>query len=153
MKTSGYDPFIVFIQLEDKLPLEYFQLAIQLRQFDLQLIPIKAEELDQFLSGTPPITVVITKTMGGFKRFLGLKKDLLNFTLKNGRVRIFHVNSFSRIRDWDQYEPRSWFRNISLPLTIPSIAAQLLSFYLEHKKSTPDIWPGKNRAKLFEPGN
>ena len=147
MNTFGSN-FIFYLQLGNKVSEEYLRLAMELKAWDIDLVPIHPSEADQVLGGhKAPFFIALTTDLLKMKKFQEMQKGFFNFALRAKKARLIHLNSFGFRSEYNGFRHQDYYVPIQLPAKIVDIGTMVAKAYYR-VNGKKNAWPGGRRAKL-----
>ncbi|MAF79327.1 MAG: hypothetical protein CME63_10780 [Halobacteriovoraceae bacterium] len=139
--------YILYIQWSEKLDPAFIRFAAEFKKFKINLIPIKANELDYFLEKRQIPVILMTPSLGEYQKYKSVRKKCFDFYVKNRKIKLFHLSSFSMDHDFISSSRRRSYVHIPLPIEFSKATLLVLSHYLEDVEGDKK-WPGGKRSKL-----
>ena len=141
------EKYILYLQLSKKLDPGFIRLAAEFKQYGVHLIPVQLGELDHFLSRSKVPVIALTNTMRTWSTFLKVRRTGLEFYLKAGKIKLFHLHSFKEIIEYRALKQKGYYQLIPLPIKFEKAVFTVLADY-EQGAGKDNSWPGGRRAKL-----
>jgi hypothetical protein len=126
-------------------------LANQLKNWDIELIPITLDELITLKIDRRKVVFNFAPDLRSFYSYQSMLNRYLNFQLLNQNILLFDANSFHEnpiTHKLFRYKNYYFFR---LPFKMTEIVTSLALVYLSEQKNLDTKWPGGRRAKLPGP--
>ena len=138
---------IFFVTFTDKPPRSYFDLAINLREEGLTLVPIKFDQLLSFYQGKKRIHVICVVS-SVFERKAYLRSiRIMKQALLTSKITLYHFSSFTHLDLRKELSRLKNYHFVTLPVPLHSLARAMRKFY-EYAMYDGQKWPGGKRAKL-----
>lgn len=144
---SSKAKFMFYLQLGNKLSDKFFYLAVELKKWGIELIPVQLREVDEVMGKGVPFFVILTDDLFKMKKFQTIQSGFLNFVLRSKKARIIHLNSFGHKSEYNRFRRQDYYVPVQLPMHIKEIGEILSLAYLK-ANGEKNIWPGGRRAKL-----
>jgi len=141
------EKYILYLQLSKRLDSGFIRMAAELKLYGVHLIPVQVKEIDHFLASTKVPLIVLTNTMKSWGIFHQARKSGLDFFLKAGKIKMFHLNSFREIIEFRGLSQKGYYQMIPLPIRFDKAVFTVLADY-EKGTGKNNTWPGGRRAKL-----
>ena len=141
------EKYILHLQLSKRLDSGFIRMAAELKLYGVHLIPVQLKEIDHFLTSSKVPIIVLTNTIQSWTTFQKARKTGLEFFLKAGKIKMFHLNSFKEIIEYRVLKQKGYYQLISLPIRFDKAVFTVLSDY-EKSSGKDNAWPGGRRAKL-----
>jgi hypothetical protein len=141
------ESYILFIQWGKKLEGDFISFATQLKKFNINLIPVKPQELDYFIERRQIPVIVITSSLAEYQKFRSLRKQYFDFYVKTRKIKLFHLNSFMMDHELAASSLRKAYIHVPLPISFEKATLLVLSFYMNVVEGD-NRWPGGKRSKL-----
>jgi len=139
--------YILYIQWNEKIDSGFIRFAAEFKQFNINLIPVRPNELDYFLDKRQIPVIMITSTLGEYQKYRNQRKKHFDFYIKNMKIKLFHLNSFSIDHDFITSSKRRSYVHVPLPIQFKKATLLVLSHYIDEVEGD-NKWPGGTRAKL-----
>ncbi len=146
------EQYILYIQWQEKLDSAFIRFAAEFKRFNINLIPVKPQELDYFLEKRQVPVIMLTSTLAEYQKFRSLRKQYFDYYVKNKKIKLFHLNSFMMVQDFVSSTFRRAYIHVPLPIQFSKATLLVLSHYLEEVEGD-NKWPGGKRSKLPALGN
>jgi len=146
MKES--QDYIFFIKHQEVLPDFFVPLAHELKNWNIELIPVTLEELIHLKTAGRKVVFNFAPDLKSFYSYQSMLNRYLNFQLLNQKIVLFDANSFHENpinHKLFRYKNYYFFR---LPFKMAEIVTSIALVYLSEQKTFDVKWPGGRRAKL-----
>lgn len=142
---------IIFYLHENKsLPRSYVQLAQNLKKYEIQLVPVRYDQMLFFSKhhrGAHFIYLEDSMEAKNWLRVKALRKIKLWIQAKN--IRLHHISSYGELPVLSAFKRIRGYYSKKLPITFDELTIHLAEAYYE--TYTPvSKWPGGRRGKLPE---
>lgn len=147
MEAPQSERYILYIQWQEKLDSAFIRFAGEFKRYNINLIPIKPQELDYFLERRQIPVIMITSTLAEYQKFRALRRKFIDYYVNHKKIKLFHLNSFSMATNFVTTSRQRSYIHVPLPITFSKATLLVLSHYLEELEGD-NKWPGGKRSKL-----
>ncbi len=144
---SETQEFIFYLQLTEELPQSFFVLAEHLAYYQISLVPVQPDDLNNFDESSRHYLVAQITDMTSLSRFRELRRRYLDVALMNKRFFLFHLSSFGSVVMADKIERINTYYHFPLPLSYDVLSRAISGLYYREKKQF-QRWPGGRRSRL-----
>ena len=147
-ETGFTSDYIFFLQLEDRLPKYYFDLASVFGIINVTLVPLKPNELNKMqATEIAKNVIIITSSFTSQRKFLKLKSLFLDMSLRTEKFRFFHLSSFGYVSNYSRERHLGIYHFLPLPAKVDEVCYYIVSKVHHYEKSVQG-WPGGRKARL-----
>ena len=141
-------PQVIFFLNLGPLPRWYMYLAESFQDYNLQIVPIKPDQLKSLAVQYKQAHIIAATT--NFKERKVLSNVLhryLGWALKTGKFSFYHLSSFQQLFDYGFLKKRRLYSYYSLPIDIEEVTLEIAKNYYS-KNKLKDKWPGGKKVGL-----
>ncbi len=147
MEELNSEKYILYIQWQEKLDSAFIRFAAEFKRYNINLIPVKPQELDYFLDRRQIPVIMMTSTLAEYQKFRSLRKKYFDYYVNHKKIKLFHLNSFSLVTDFISTSRQRSYIHVPLPIPFNRATLLVLSHYVEELEGD-NRWPGGKRSKL-----
>jgi len=139
--------YIFYLQLTEELPESFFLLAKKIVKYDIHLIPVHPNDLNNFNESSRHYLIAQITDMASLNLFREVRLAYLDMALMNKRFILYHLSSFGPLVMPDKIERTGTYYHFPLPLPYVVLTRAILGLYYREKKQL-ERWPGGRRCRL-----
>ena len=138
---------ILYLQFGSKVDETYIKLSRFFSNYQMILVPIRINDLKNYLPKNRENLIVVTKDIQSYKQYRSLLKRFLSYSIRNSKLRVFEVSSFSTYHDVSLVRDEKVI-SMSLPISMIELARKVIPKVVTEEVGAINKWPGGKRAKL-----
>lgn len=125
----------------------YLEFAQAINDYGIKVVPIKHSELPTMDLSQKRYVISLTNNIESAKSFKVIKKRFLDFCLKNRKVFLFDISSFSMFEKPFDLVRLDVYKRYHLPMKMSELISSIVEEFVDRAQDK-QIWPGGRRAKL-----
>ena len=141
---------IYFLSFSDSIPSWYVNLAKNFHEHSMDLIPIRADQLEAVLNEEIRVHLICFDTSFNERNSFGNKVlRLLNQAFKTKKLTLYHFSSFSHFEKFSHLRRENLYNFFHLPLKTAD-AVMAIAKIRQKDSSGKQSWPGGKRAGMLD---
>ena len=150
MNSDINSKMVFFLNHDDKLPAWYFYLSRALSSVEIQLIPLRLDQLHEVVKNKEKVHLICHETsLAQKERVRNHYLRILNVAVKNHRYTLYHFSSFDEFTHLTKYKYQGNYHYYKLPCRIDLIAEKMRKHIIVDSKEDQN-WPGGRRAGIID---
>ena len=151
MELSSGQNYIIFLKLGKKLPLWYGKLVRAMREFDIDVVPMGADDLRELPDAVRMHVLSFNDGPSSHKAFQEFRARYLDFAINRKKIVLYDLSSFAPVNKKFVFNGVSYYWHIPLPLPLDLVVRLVAGDYYNNWNAD-SLWPGGKRSRLPDQG-